>query len=59
MSDNLDRERSDDIIGVRQIIRATSLARRHAALTVHEQIDLRALLEVAEITTSLMHVIEH
>ena len=59
MSYNLDRDRGDDIIGVQEINCATSLARRHAALTVHEQIDLRALLEVAEITISLMHVIEH
>ena len=59
MSDNLDRERSDDIIGVRQISCVTSLARRHAVLTVHEQNDLRALLEVTEITTSLMHVVEN
>ena len=50
---------NNNIIGVRQINRALSLARRHAALTVHERIDLHSLLASAETTTSLVHVVEH
>ena len=57
MSDNLNT--IYNIIGVRQSRHKTSLARRHAALTTHEQIDLRSLHKTAEIVISLIHVVEH